>query len=256
MFDTLYILTMRLLDLSHTIDLLAKKICELQTRHNSISCELASRIDTQKLEIADKSWQSVILDMQLNIDTCLSYLKTAYASTLDICNNFWIALWYLENKMYKLNNTLVYFDSDLYSYPWFTNSQKEPQKNFACFRQFYKPDKIKQIENATQKKMERFEKMLAAQATIETLLFEILSTELKLVETYIQDENDKTLHKSFVAQFEELLAEMLEIQAKRLAIFDCASMRPEYARFEHLKNQVKAMRKIVAYVNIDCSRIA
>ena len=98
LFDTLYILTMRLLDLSHTIDLLAKKICELQTRHNSISCELASRIDTQKLEIADKSRQSVMLDMQLNIDTCLSYLKTAYVSTLDICNNFWIALWYFENK--------------------------------------------------------------------------------------------------------------------------------------------------------------
>jgi len=45
------------------------------------------------------------------------------------------------------------------------------------------------------------------------------------------------------------------VQAKRIATFDCASMRPKYARFEHVKNQVKAMRNIVACVNIDCYRI-
>ena len=66
---------------------------------------------------------------------------------------------------------------------------------------------------------------------------------------------DKKLHESFKLQFKDLRDEMLEVQAKRIATFDCASMRPQYARFEHVKNQVKAMRNIVACVNIDCYRI-
>ena len=78
---------------------------------------------------------------------------------------------------------------------------------------------------------------------------------MKLVETYARTDIDKKLHLSFKQQFKELLAEMLEVRAKRIAVFECASMCPQYARFEHVENQVKAMQNIVACVNIDSYRI-
>ena len=71
------------------------------------------------------------------------------------------------------------------------------------------------------------------------------------------DRVDSTLNNSEIPKNKPIVVLWTHVKGaqKRIATFDCASMRPQYARFEHVKNQVKAMRNIVACVNIDCYRI-
>ena len=235
---------MHLYDLTHTIDILDKKCTELTAHHDS----LVGRVEQNKLKMAQNqvpmhdndTWFENMKSTQLHIDDCIAYLRLAYQVTLNICNNFWVSLWGAENQMFELQNMLICFDYDLY-YPFFSENS-----------QFCKTDVAN--SNAS-KKMLQFERVLQVQLQIDEMLFKILDIEMKLVQTYACTDMDKELHESFKLQFKDLRDEMLEVQAKRIATFDCASMRPQYARFEHVKNQVKAMRNIVACVNIDCYRI-
>ena len=235
---------MQLYDLTHTIIILDKKYNELTAHHAS----LTGRVEANKLKMAqnqvpmhdNETWVANMQKIQLHIDDCIAYLQSAYEVTLNICNDFWVILWGFENQMFELQNILIFFDYDLY---FALISEKS---------QFCKTDVAK--SNAS-KKMLDFERLLEVQRKIDEMLFQILDIEMKLLETYVRTDIDKKLHSSFKQQFSELFAEMAEIQAKRIAVFDCSSMRPDYSRFEHVENQVKAMRNIVACVNIDSYRI-
>lgn len=243
LFDTTFF-SMRLIDLSHTIELLSKKIDELQARHDLLLTEVDIRknMNEQKQsEMAQNaSWRQVMEQMQLNIDDCIAYLRSVYEVTLNICNNFWETLWNFEHQVFHLQNMLMCFDSDLY------------HRFFTASSQFCNTDVTNSIAHD---KMQQFERMLEVQLNIDQILFKMLDSEMKLVETYAITDNDKQLHESFKRQFKELLEEMLVTQAKRIGIFDCDSMRPQYARFERVQYQVKQMKMIVACVNIDCQRV-
>ena len=149
--------------------------------------------------------------------------------------------------MCKLEEMLICFDPDLYYASYFFCNESA---------QFCRSDVANASDSSiAQTKIQQFGRVLELQMKIDTILFDILDTEMKLLQTYVFDENDLKLHNSFETQFQELHAEMSTIQANRIAIFACASMHPQYERYYWVRKQVNAIKKIVAYVNIDSYRI-
>ena len=117
------------------------------------------------------------------MDDCLAYFKTAYSLTLNICNNFWVQMWHVQNEMSKLQDMLIFVDSDLY-HPLLKESL-HIESTESC---------ITSIANSnTQMKLQQYEKVLKLQLNIETTVLSILNTEIKLVRCYVIDETELEL---------------------------------------------------------------